>query len=175
MAFEPSSKSMVNKPFIAWSAERPLQWSDFKGKPDNNLVEAAQTASSIEFNYETNGKDLLKWTVECKFYPEMSWSKKDKQNAQVLKHEQGHFDITELYARLLRKKFVEEIKTVKDIPKFKSILNGVMTQWNEQQNSYDVETQHSMNTARQQEWNQSVSEGLDALKDYAATEYSIKK
>ena len=175
VAFEPSNKILTSKTFIPWSAERPLQWSDFKGKPDNNTAEAALTASSIEFNYETNGTNLLRWTVNCKFFPDLSWSKKDNQSVSILKHEQLHFDITELYARLMRKRLMSEIKSIKDIPKFKSITSGVMFEWNEQENSYDTETQHSMNTARQQEWNQSVAEGLESLKDYTATTFTVQK
>jgi predicted secreted Zn-dependent protease len=175
MSFSGTATKPMPKEFISWDPNNPVTWSDFKGKAQLNAKEAAMTASAIEFNYETNGVNMVKWKVQSKFYPELSWSRKDKQTAYILKHERLHFDITEVYARILRKRFIEEIRSVKDIPKIKTISKAVMAQWNKEQQTYDAETNHSINTEKQQEWNQAVADRLEELKEYTQLSVTVKK
>ena len=173
--FTTPKNNVQPKIFIPWNADKPVQWADFKGQPLSNSREAALTASSIEFSYETNGVNTIRWQVHSKFFPEMSWSKKDHRNSWILKHEQLHFDITEIYARIMRKRFLEEVHSVKDLPKFKTIAKQVMSDWNKEQNDYDSETKHSINKSKQEEWNQAVAERLDELSAYTATHFKIQK
>lgn len=155
------------KEFILWNDTVKLSWKDFKAQVVPNASEAAMTASSMEFAYNTKNTQLF-WKVKVKFFPNLSWSKKEKQSDYILKHEQLHFNITELYARLLRKQLSENIKSTKDISKLKQINKSILSKWQNEQNQYDKETNHSMNIAKQNEWNISIQQRLDQLKEFAS-------
>jgi len=85
-------------------------------------------------------------------------------------HEQGHFDIAELFARKLRKAFAEykfNAQTVgKDIDKL-FILNK--QERTERDVLYDKETNHSQNKQQQVLWNKKIKSELDNLKKFAST------
>ena len=85
-----------------------------------------------------------------------------------MQHEQLHFDITELYARLFRKRLAENIKSTGDLSKISGISNTIMKEWQEEQDDYDKETNHSMNEKKQAEWNLNLKQRLDALKEFAS-------
>jgi hypothetical protein len=155
------------KEYIGWKDSVKLTWNDFKAAPINNAAEAAMTASSMEFSYKTKNNQLF-WNVNVKFFPLLSWSNKSKQSDYILKHEQLHFDITELYARLFRKQLTESVSSIKDIPKLKSINKKILQEWQAEQNKYDRETNHSINEAKQLEWNKNIQLRLDALKAFAS-------
>lgn len=174
-AFTGSFVKSKPKAFIPWNAAQPVQWSDFKGKPVAGSREAAMTTSSIEFSFESNNQDQLSWKVQSKFFPELSWSKADHRTALILQHERLHFDITELYARTLRKRLQEEIRSVNDIPKFKPVVKAVLDDWNEAQLTYDKETKHSIDHQKQAEWNLAIAQRLDVLSAYAGTAFTLQK
>jgi hypothetical protein len=81
---------------IEWTANRKLTWEDFKGSPKiiSNSNTAAQTYCVFGFqtNYVTiltKAKIFTKNTFTCN----LSWVKPDqKDKADLLEHEQGHFD-----------------------------------------------------------------------------------
>ncbi len=87
-------------PSIPWSEARKLSWSDFKARPDAASANAAMTNSiiNIEFNFDDTSLD---YTISCRFDKNRSWVK--VRTVSVLEHEQGHFDIAEIYARVLAK------------------------------------------------------------------------
>ncbi len=155
------------KVFFTWKADRRLIWSDFQAKPVDFASEVAMTASSVEFSYYTK-RSQINWSVSAKYFPKLSWSKKELQSDYILKHEQLHFDITELYARLLRKRLKENILSVSDVFKIKSITKNIMKEWEEEENDYDRETKHSTDAQKQQEWNFNLQQRLDALKEFAS-------
>lgn len=155
------------KTFLTWNENRKLTWNDFQGKPMDNTAEVAMTASSVEFYYYTKNNQVG-WTVTAKYFPKLSWSKKNLQSDYILKHEQLHFDITELYTRLFRKRLKESVKSIKDMDKIKSISKQIMKEWNNEENDYDRETQHSTDEKKQAEWNLNLQQRLDALKEFAS-------
>lgn len=160
----------LKKIYITWNDSISLTWKDFQGKPIPNSPEAAMTSSQVE--YALNIKDTQHdtgyvWSVQAKFFPKLSWSHQEKQNDYILKHEQIHFAITELYGRLLRKKFSELTGKNKTKANFKATALEVMKLWALEQNTYDLETQHSLNVAKQTEWNANILMRLNELKAFA--------
>jgi len=155
------------KDFIYWKDSTKLTWNDFKATAVTNAAEAAMTASSMEFSYNTKNTQLF-WNVSVKFFPLLSWSKKSQQSDYILRHEQLHFDITELYARMLRKQLTENISSTKDIAKLKLINKTILQQWQNEQDKYDKETNHSINAIKQAEWNLSIQQQLNNLKNFAS-------
>ncbi len=69
-----------------------------------------------------------------------------------INHEQGHFDIAEIYARKLRKEFLENVKTEKDYQlKFKLIYQVMYGEFLDYQNYYDNITKRGTNAEKQNE------------------------
>ncbi|WP_339612027.1 DUF922 domain-containing protein [uncultured Planktosalinus sp.] len=154
---------------IPWNEQQLLSWEDFQGTPDTNSSFAALTHSGIVFNYGVtieNNNILLTTEVEAFFYPEMSWAKPDKINNHILKHEQAHFNITELYARKLRKAFAQYKVTKnyqKDLPAIFTKLNQERRQM---QAKFDKETNHSIDVEKEQLWQQYIQEELKKLQNW---------
>ena len=100
------TSSVNDEVTIQWNASKKLSWSDFKGPVQIDADAVAVTASGITFSYavrQTDGRfTSFDGQVDAFFYPEKSWYIKEKGNDHILAHEQLHFDITELHARLFR-------------------------------------------------------------------------
>jgi hypothetical protein len=149
---------------ILWKADSYPTWADYKGKPQNNGM-VAETSTIIEISYGLK-KGKVYTSVVSAFLPHGSWVKSKQKNDYILKHELLHFDITELNARILRKRFAEEIKTEKDYPKINKIYNEIIVDWQNMQAKYDAETNHSINEQQQALWNEKIAAELELLADY---------
>ena len=103
---------------ISWSPDIKLGWNDFRGKVPQNARAAAITASGISYQFSTRGTgDMveLDYRVSTFFYPYKSWYQPHLCDSLILSHEQLHFDISELFARKMRKRlasgtFTENVK-----------------------------------------------------------------
>lgn len=143
---------------ITWS-ETPLLWTDFRednSVPDKYGNHAAKSHWRLEFILDDKVQDspAIRVSVRALFLPEQSWvSKKTIGNTKVLMHEQIHFDLTELYARLLRKELLSTHFTKKHYRrKIKRARRKIMTVLREAQADYDADTRHGTNFARQEWW-----------------------
>lgn len=156
----------VSNEKIAWAEDVKLTWEDFQGRPDLRSPFVAMTSSGIVFSYQVvseNGKLSLTTEVEANFQPKMSWYKPEKVNNHVLQHEQGHFNITEIHARKLRKDF-EEYKVTKN---YERELSAIFTRINRErqamQDRFDKETDHSQNKEKEAEWQVFINKELKKL------------
>ena len=103
-SFSPSSFSSYSidwkKIHIKWNEDRKLTWDDFKAAPLKMGSTAAMTTTHLGFSYSVaNGK--ITYKIDCQFEKNKSWGL--VKNDWILKHEQGHFDIAEIFARKLNK------------------------------------------------------------------------
>jgi hypothetical protein len=117
-----------SKEKILWKENQKLTWEDFRGKPIRSANFVASTHTGISFTYSytlKNGKMDLKYSVESFFYPEESWFRPDKVSPYILKHEQTHFDISELYARILRKRLGEKSFSKNIKPEIEAVYRQV--------------------------------------------------
>jgi hypothetical protein len=159
---------------IKWRSIDQLTWGDFKARAKRSSSYSALTASGISpsMQYE-NGK--LEIEVLSYFIPKDSWVKKDKKKDGLLIHEQGHFNITEIY----RRKFIQELQkanfTEKNIQKlFNKTFDKVYARLTKYQGAYDKETNHSMNAEKQKIWDNKIAEELNSLKKYAIIKVIIE-
>lgn len=159
-----------NDKAISWRDDVKLTWNHFKGTPNSNISAAALTASGITFEFsvkETNERVIgFNTKVYAHFYPDKSWYIKEQGDAHILAHEQLHFDITELYAR----KFRKQIDGLKVSNTIKSQLRSLHEKLNKDlavtQNTYDRETDNSLNLEFQNIWNSFVKLELKKLEAY---------
>ncbi|MEO5776395.1 MAG: hypothetical protein ABIQ27_05795 [Flavobacterium sp.] len=159
-----------NNDTIVWSGKNRLTWDDFKGSPDNPKVYVkANTASGIYAKQiRVAGKvKIRKYKIQSYFMKNNSWTK--VHDEKVLKHEQLHFDITELYARKLRKSFDSlNTKGVTDKIVYEKIYNSNFTKANEYQDVYDGEVY--FNEIKQQEWIDKIASEFQNFKMYELKE-----
>jgi hypothetical protein len=156
---------------VSWNENYKLAWSDFRGTPNNSQTDAvAITASGITFSYSikktTNKVHGFRTLVKAHFYTEHSWCKKEMVDSHILKHEQLHFDITELHARLFRQQ-ITKLKPNLDLDnQLNQLHQGVNEQLSLMQKSYDEETKHSINTEAQIKWQESIARQLKTLEKF---------
>lgn len=160
----------VDDEVISWRDDIKLTWNEFKGAPKNNHSAVAVTASGITFEFSVNETDSRIVSFDAKvyahFYPNKSWYVKKEGSDHILAHEQLHFDITELYAR----KFRKQIAQLKVTNNLKTELRALHSQINREvaiaQNTYDKESDNSVNREFQAKWATYVKQELAKLEAY---------
>jgi hypothetical protein len=158
---------------IPWNADRKLGWEDFKASPDPRSSNAALTSSSIniEFGYDDQS---LQYSIRCAFDKTRSWVR--IRNNDVLAHEQGHFDIAEIYARKLSKAMKEYRFNARTVSQdVNGIYDNIMNLHRDAQNQYDKETDYSRNRPRQEECLKKIRQQLNELALYANYQLPVKK
>lgn len=142
---------------ISWSKFRKLTWDDFRGPVPHDAEERAAAATYCGIGFETNTISSrnpdLKIKVYNTFYPHSSWARPEEMNDQVLAHEQGHFDLCELYTRKLRERMSQakvDAGTLK--PVLSKIYNELQEEYQERQKDYELETAHGVNLEEQNKW-----------------------
>jgi hypothetical protein len=154
---------------IAWTLRRRLTWADFKGTaPDNSGVLGAQTAYRIIDGVRCVGT-TFEYRVVAVFRAKESWVRHDilrtpADSARALRHEQTHFDLSEVHARRLRRYFIELIAPCKmSSDDLSTASNRMEREEKAAQQLYDSETDHGRNLTHQARWDKEVDAQLFAL------------
>jgi hypothetical protein len=158
---------------MAWSARRPLVWNDFRAQPPDGGAESARTAHSIHYAWVCRAGGRFEFRATAAFRPNRSWVKpivvrNPGENPRVLRHEQTHFDISEVYARRLRQEFSLLSNPCRlDDEELSALARKLLDQERAMQRRYDDETRHSLDVARQLLWEEDVRRLLAGLNRYA--------
>ena len=143
---------------INWNDEKKLTWADYKGnaKPGTDAAASTATYLGIEYNFNSQG---FGYKITCSFSKTKSWGL--HKTDYILAHEQGHFDIAEIFARKLNLK-MSAYKFNKNSFKtdLKKIYETITSEKEEMQNSYDSETNHSIHKEKQKEWLKKIQKML---------------
>ena len=148
---------------IIWNKNQKLSWEDFRGKPVRSASFVASTNTGISFHYSysiKNGAVDVEYSVRSFFAPEGSWYIPERVSPYILKHEQAHFDVSELHARMLRK----NLEGRKFSKKVKSEIEGIYQQVEQKrramQTKFDAETDHSRNEEKEAFWQKYIANQL---------------
>ena len=161
-------RSTSNGLAIDWHAHDKLNYSDFKANKKNSRGFAIATASS-NFGYIVDTQsDEFDIDIYAQFYCSESWWNPRMKMDDVLSHEQLHFDICELYGR----KFYKAVLELKEKGKFNAdaveeLYSNLENEFDEYQDLYDDETDHSTNGEMQRYWDNYIKKELARLEDYA--------
>lgn len=174
-AFMENRKTSTSGDTIYYDFNRSLKWTDFKGKPDNNYFAGAVTASGFAFDSQVDfdGTNIfLNIGVYTFFTKNDSWKKAGINSDYHLLHEQHHFDIT----RMGSQEFMDELKkarfTKDNYQKLlTSIFDKVYKENLDIQHLYDKETDHSINVAKQLEWNDKIAAEMQKIKQSVMMNY----
>ncbi len=129
---------------FSWEQHPKLSWSDFKGNPQRGSAHLdAVTDTGFRTQLICRG-GILDIDILAEFYPNSSWVKPNRKLTSLLKHEQGHFDITELYVRKMRNAIRNAQIGCEDDAKAeiagKGILRPLDQEWEKAEKRYDAET-----------------------------------
>lgn len=179
--------TLEGQTLVEWSKDRKLSKQDFKGKVPNTSKASSFSWLGIDASWGcADGKPVAH--ARATFDPSRSWWKIATSNiwenidfanaspselenrlspgqveAQLLSHEQTHFDITELAARRIRKE-LEILKEICATPgaagDLDTIIAGIDRELQREQARYDRETAHGTNAPRQREWDSRVRREL---------------
>jgi len=158
---------------IVWRADSLLNKDDFKSRSKGSSA-MGFTSSGI-FLYPSENGGVLVFYVEAIFIKSKSYI--TKYSEYILKHEQLHFDICELYARKLRQKLAEtDFKKVKNVQQLiQNAYAKVNQEFGREQEKYDKDTEHGLNAAKQQVWSDDIHRRLKELDAFSGTEINTVK
>jgi hypothetical protein len=150
---------------LDWSASRKLTWNDYKASPEPGSDAAASTTSYLAIEYNISSSSFG-YKIQSRFSKTRSWGL--HKTDYILSHEQGHFDIAEIFARKLNKQMsgysFNKRTYQQDLNK---IYHDILDEKEKMQDDYDKESDHSINKEKQAEWLKKISEMLKEYKDFA--------
>lgn len=147
---------------IVWSKEYQLQWKDFKGPVKDANGMSAMTSCIVEPQKDKEGKV----SISCYFDKKTSWRIKKQETDNLLRHEQYHFNLAEVFTRKIRKELIEQ-KTDYASKDFDKIFKKIWKECEKAQKKYDKETNHSKVTEEQSRWEKDIDNQLQELNDFS--------
>jgi len=153
-----------------WGEHGKLSWDDFRGAVNAASDEsAAATHCGIGFKTNNGTGTRPTITVYNTFYATKSWVKPDAKLPTILDHEQGHFDLCEIYTRKLRDRMNQFDFNVADIKQgLLNIYAEVNSEYERSQQAYEQETIHGTNISQQKKWQEVISRQLGGAVAYAS-------
>lgn len=148
---------------IKWNKNVQLSWNDFTEKKGTKL---AYSAVAIKLNPIVSNTKRIK--LEVYAYFDKTKSRTGIYDDKVLKHEQLHFLIGELFARKLKKTILltDKKKFFKDRGQFNIVYKENYKAYLEYQRAYDNETVNSVDENAQKYWEEKVRKELNAFQKY---------
>ena len=184
---------------IPWSADRPLTWADFQANPPPSAGPPAATAGngtvtftnavihmSITWALRASGAcngvtataHFVAVTVTNVMDPSLSWNLPTYATPQTLRHEQFHFNLHEVYRRLIAMTLTpltitQRVSTPADCTDAAkracatslnelgdSTGSAILARANAAQAAYDADTRGGQDTAAQAAWESRITELL---------------
>jgi hypothetical protein len=156
---------------VAWSGARRLRWSDFASSAPKAGDEGALTAYSIFYGVRCVG-ETFEFRAVAGFLPHDSWVRPDvvadrAVSERTLRHEQTHFDLTEVFARRLRKAFSDLYEPCRRADTdLDALASRYIRAERTEQQRYDEETHHGLVAAQQSTWDRKTAADLASLGKY---------
>ncbi len=149
---------------IYWNKNSKLNFQDFKLK---NPKSSFKATSSLSRRIESvNEEDSLIIAVQTVFIKSKSWI--TILDSSLLIHENKHFDLLEIYNRILRKKIFEYSFNYDSFNKdFDGICDYYFKLYLVVEAQYDKESDLSRDDYCQSWWNKYIDEQLKALEAYS--------
>jgi hypothetical protein len=153
---------------IVYRKGTQLTLSDFQGDEEPNMNAVAMAYSGISVRYSGSmqkGLIVLNIKMYASFDKSRSWCLPGSRNEKTLAHEQRHFDITALSACELYRE-LQHYPFTKNFDREIQELQRKYRERNEaEQDQYDTEANHGINTDIQEEWNQKIINAIDNCSD----------
>ena len=160
---------------LPWSATRRLAWSDFRARPPAGRAEAAVTATSVIWGFHCTA-DAFTFESVAVFFPDRSWvdptvSIQLGGGMGTLRHEQTHFDLTEVFVRRMRRFFGELSRPCDSTAERLSGLGDRFVHDEaDAQHEYDAATANGRAVSAQSRWDADVQRWLTELAAFTPSE-----
>ncbi len=155
---------------IYWSKDLKLVWEDFKGSIPFGEKGNKKAVSSLNIVAKGVGFDdnnLPNFKIQAIFIKSESWVV--LKNIEILKHEQGHFDLTEIYCRKLRKVYkIMNKNKITDLNKYYLAYDKIDKELEKVHNQYDKEV--NFIPENRIIWYNKIEKELEELKEYQLLE-----
>jgi len=164
---------------VVWSKDSFLTWSDFKAESNPATFEDSHSVIKYRYTWTVNSvqiKNQILFFIEniqisIDFHPVLSWVRVSQTSDDLLKHEQGHFDLAELVKRenieklqniFYEKEFPTRGKNEEQRKQFAKEDSGKMIAseiekleqlLSQRRQEYDEETNFGQNFEKQSEYN----------------------
>lgn len=153
---------------IEWKRLKKITWNNFSKKRNTTSVFKAECTTFFVITFHLK-QDSVLCNVRTFFDSNKSWRLigYNLNDIYDLNHEQIHFDITEIFAREIRKRILSKNLNEKEI---EIVFNENVRACNVFQNEYDNETNHSINKIKQAVWDKRIKDlllSLDMFKEQA--------
>lgn len=157
---------------LFWTEGQRLSFDDFKGKPKKIDTASKETSSPGALTHKlgtiVTALDVLvrtergktTFTIRAAMDQRRSFIR-NKDDAISLRHEQGHFDIAEIHARILRR----EIRKAKSLQGSEAIYNRIMEAEEKEHAAYDKANTFMLGGITDN-WHQKIIKRLQALDAY---------
>lgn len=150
---------------------RQLTAEDFQGAPQRGGLAVAATACSIDLKYDVharNGVYQLKFFVRLLIDQERSWLDRERVNtpemlAEILKHEQGHYNINYLEQQELRQELESRQYSDNYKDEISAIFDRIHDKYDQLNKDYDDDTENSRNRKQQASWDKYFQRTLGYL------------
>ena len=144
-----------------------LSWSDFSTANSLSNHEDAHIDPGYEIQNRplrrVNNRFMLAESFELRVHPRARVLKTANQTADLLAHEQGHYDIGILAARALAQDLASlNARTPAELSRLATdaFTLHTHTRLGPIQRAYDSDTNHSQNTQEQQRWAQMIATAM---------------
>ena len=176
--------------FIPWSENQKLTWNDFLGTPGeypptyerpdpSDIAFTWGEPKLVDFGYYIVNSNICQYQIIHVdtlgyFDKNQSWTTEEaKEDPNVLNHEQGHFDIIEVYARKIESRLLLKIFECPDriydealIDKeIKQKVFDIADQTQERHDEYDEDIKRSGGDL-QDDWDRQIRSDLDHYQVY---------
>lgn len=169
--FPRASREATAPDSILWSSARRLSWGDFLGPPQISSAAGAVTSYVLWYEAECT-ESRFEYRVVSAFLPDKSWVKPGvllrSDAGRVLRHEQTHFDLSEVHVRKARAALAalsEPCRRTREA--LAAVVDPFIREDGEAQRRYDRETVYGLDDRRQAEWDSAVAKQLGSLSRYA--------
>ncbi|MDY8135591.1 hypothetical protein [Aquimarina sp. 2201CG5-10] len=164
-----------NDSIISWDTVRKLTWDDFKAvkHPDEHGLHDSMTTYKLEIlpevvavDEEDNIHGYEKMDIATYFYKKQSWMV--KRDVNLLIYEQLHFDIAELFARMMRRGFAElKRKKISKFSKYQTVYTDFWRYCKSYQRQLNEETQNGRIKEAVQQWSDKIYKELEELQEFS--------
>lgn len=152
---------------VFYNPKRPLIWDDFRGKGRVGSRYAAAVFTS--FGYEgrsfPKGVDLVvEIGLKIFMVKSMSWGNADARNANTIRHEQLHFDVTRVVVERFKERLKKADLTIEDFDsEMQYQFLESFREMNTEQEKYDGETGHGINAGAQAQWDRKTTAEIERI------------
>ncbi len=153
--------------YICWNENRELNWDDFQGSiPNSTSLEGYYAITSGDIQVLTIVRsEIPEFIIKVRFSKNRSWTKGNSK--ELLKHEQTHFDIVELYARKVRSSIGSlQQRDITSREIYTAEIADLIKQKNIRQDDFDQETRFGNNSEAQERWELRLQKELTNLSNY---------